>query len=244
MIRNIKEIYQLRPWYHDFKELGIKTNFPSKRKYLFWGPEIRQTRENMDQQVRKESVISKYIKMALKEIHIEKDSETVSILDLFCADGYYGFLAQRESLDSSLTGVDINEKDIFRCKVMSSYLKFGPTKFVHDDVLSYVMRSERHDLILCTGGLYHISDPEKLLRELRKITGKFLIVQSAITVQHNAPDYFESPNPWFGSWGTLFTHARLMAWIKNADFEILDSWVDSRSEPNPLFVGSSYAILR
>lgn len=241
MEKFVKEIYDLRPWYHDFKLLGIKTNFPPQKKYLFWGPKIRQTRTQMDQQQRKESVISKYIEAVLEDIQNKPD---FSILDLFCADGYYGFYTQSHSPGSKLVGVDISEDDIKRCNTISSYLNLGQASFINDDVSHFVENCDSFDLVLCIGGLYHISDPKTLIQSLRKITKQYLIVQSAITIEHDDPYYYETPNPWFGTWGTLFTNSQLLGWLKEAGFKIIESTINKREDPNPQFIGASYVLLK
>jgi 2-polyprenyl-3-methyl-5-hydroxy-6-metoxy-1,4-benzoquinol methylase len=241
MEKFIQEIYEHRPWYHDFKALGIQTNFSPEKMDGIPDAQVRQTRKNMDQQARKESIIAPYIQMALDRIG---DTSNISILDLFCADGYYGFLTQKLAPGSTLTGVDINGKDIKLCKIMASHLDLGPSTFVEDDVYHYVENSGEVDLALCTGGLYHIPDPRRLLDGLRKITEQYLIIQSAITVAHDDPDYYETPNPWFNGWGSLFTNARLLRWIDETGFNIIDSATNARAEPNPRKVGACYALVK
>ena len=241
MKKFIKEIYDLRPWYHDFKALGIQTDFPPKKKFWIFGSKIRQTRTNMDQQKRKESVISPYIEMALDNIH---DKSNISVLELFCSDGYYGFLTQKLCPGSTLVGVDINQEDINRCKLMSNYINHGPSTFIKDDVYHFVENADSFDLVLCFGGLYHITDPKRLLKGLRKITKQYLVVQSAITVKHDDPDYFESPNPWFRTWGALFTNKRLLRWAEEVGLAVLETQNDRKKKPNPSHVGASYALLK
>ena len=197
----VETIYRMRPWYHDFAELGVQTNFATEDGRL-------QNRDQMKQQARKQAVIGPFIKTALLDIN---QRENLSILDLFCADGYYGFLAQKMSPDSVLIGVDRNLEDIQRCWCMASHLRLGPVNFIQEDVYEYVERTRRtFDLVLCTGGLYHISDPPRLLRGLSRMARQYALIQSAVTSKHDDPNYFESPNPWFETWGSLFTHSRLM----------------------------------
>ncbi len=241
MEKFIKEIYDLRPWYHDFKFLGIKTNFPPKKKYYFFGPETRQIRKHVDQQKRKESAISPFIKKSLDYI---PNKSNLSVLDLFCSDGYYGFLTQKFCPDARLVGIDSNKDDIDRCRKMANFINLGPTSFIEDDVYHYVENCDSFDLILCTGGLYHIPDPLRLLKGLRKITKQYLVIQSAITVEHDDPDYFETPNPWFKTWGSLFTNTRLFSWVKESGFNILENCVNRREEPNPRYIGASNFLLK
>lgn len=158
--------------------------------------------------------------------------------------GYYGFLAQKFREGTRLVGVDRDKEDIERCKTMAHHLKSGPATFFEDDVYHFVENSDKFDLILCAGGLYHLPDPRRLLEGLRKITKQYLVVQSAITVEHDDPDYFERPNPWFKTWGSLFTNRRLLRWLDEAGFEVVESAVNSREHPNPDYVGACYALVK
>lgn len=236
MAEFIEAIHRMRPWYHDFSALGVQTNFSSE------AATSGQNRDQMKQQARKEAVIAPYIQRALGDL---SSREPLSVLDLFCADGYYGLLAQKLSPDAVLVGVDANPEDIQRCWTMASHLRLGPVHFVQRDVYEYVEGSGRSfDLILCTGGLYHIPDPLRLLKGLHRLTREYLLVQSAVTSKHDNPNYFEAPNPWFKTWGSLFTHSRLMRWIEEAGFEIQQMATDQREPPNPEGVGGSYALAR
>ena len=241
MEKFIKEIYDLRPWYHDFKKLGVSTNFHPKKKFFFFGPQVPQIRRSVHQQPRKESVIEPYIKNALEKI---EEKSNLRILDLFCADGYYGFLTQKLCPNASLVGVDLNEEDLHRCKVIASHLKLGEAKFVKDDVYHFIENSEPFDLVLCFGGLYHIPNPKQLLEGLKLIIKHYLVVQTAITVEHDDPDYFEVPNPDFKTWGCWFTHSRFIRWVEEVGYEILESTWNKRNEPNPRYIGASFCLLK
>jgi hypothetical protein len=131
----IKEIYLLRPWYHDFEDVGIQTNFPAEKKWIFFGQTIDNIRHLVKQQPRKESVIKPYIKRALRGC----SGKTVpSILDIFCSDGYYCLWAKNCCKTSEILGVDINRYDVHRAQVMAKILGFENTKFVNHDVINYV----------------------------------------------------------------------------------------------------------
>ncbi len=240
MMKKIKEIYDFRPWYHDFGALGVQTNFHPEKRFGLIGKKVPQNCRSMKQQPRKESAITPYIHKVLDCVS-SKDS--LSILDLFCSDGYYGFFAQKHCKTAMLTGVDKNKKDIDRCRIISHHLNFGQTTFVCDDVYNYVETAKQFDVILCFGGLYHLSEPWRLLKSLRKITGQYLIVQSAITVEHDNPEYFETPNPWFRTWGSLFTNSKLLQMVQDAGFKVMANVTNKRKEPNPKYIGASYILL-
>jgi hypothetical protein len=165
----IKEIYLLRPWYHDFEDVGIQTNFPAEKKWIFFGQTIDNIRHLVKQQPRKESVIKPYIKRALRGC----SGKTVpSILDIFCSDGYYCLWAKNCCKTSEILGVDINRYDVHRAQVMAKILGFENTKFVNHDVINYVDNCNRQfDIVINAGGLYHLTDPVKLLKSLRNVMG-------------------------------------------------------------------------
>lgn len=234
MQQYVEAIYQLRPWYHDFSGLGIQTKFDSDAG---GGP---QNREHMKQQARKEATIGPFIRRALADM---PSKGPISILDLFCADGYYGLLTQKLCPESVLIGVDRNPADVQRCWCMASQLRSGPVNFISSDVYEYVEnRTQPFDLVLCFGGLYHISDPLLLIKGLRRLAGKRLVLQSAIPVNKEDPDYYETPNPWFKTWGSLFSFDRLIRWVEEAGFDIIDKSRDSRDGPNPQGIGGAYVL--
>ena len=77
---------------------------------------------------------------------------------------------------------------------MNEYLNLADIYFECKDVFE-IDEGDQYDIILCAGGLYHISDPVKLLKKCYKITKQFLILQTVITQETNSPDYFVTPAP-------------------------------------------------
>jgi len=72
---------------------------------------------------------------------------------------------------------------------------------------------EKYNILLCAGGLYHLNNPEKLLRICHEITKHYLVVQSVVTLETEDGDYFVKPAPGWkhGGW---FTDARLRDWLE------------------------------
>ena len=200
------------------------------------GQKVDTTRRQMRQQARKEANILPYIAKALDGI---SDNTNPRILDLFCSDGYYGLSAKQMCPEASLVGVDISPQDIHRATVIAHYLDSDKTKFIADDVTEYVKHCERFDIVINTGGLYHIADPYRLLMSLRNVVGSYLVLQSAVTAVHNDPNYFEKPHPGW-SWGSWFSHSRLQGWLNELGYQIIDAHSDAREGPNPAMIGGSY----
>lgn len=240
MVKFIREIYKLRPWYHDFEKLGIQTKFPPERKWKFFGSTVKGIRDSVKQQARKESVINEYMRRSLNALG---DNVSPLILDLFCSDGYYGFLAKQMCQSAKILGVDINKQDIYRAKIMAKYLKYSDMDFIVNNAIEYPKNNcNIFDIVINTGGLYHISDPYGLLKSLKNVVGSYLVLQSAITVEHNDPEYFVTPRPGW-TWGSWFTHARLESWLSELEYCIVDCCVNEREGENPEKIGASYFLL-
>ena len=93
--------------------------------------------------------------------------------------------------------VQLDPEHLRRAEVVTRRLGFqDDVRFVRDDVFSFVGRSQqRYDLVLCAGGLYHVSDPAALLEAVKGVVRRYLVVQSVVTLETEAPDYFVHPAP-------------------------------------------------
>ena len=121
-----KEIYGLRPWYHDFSSLGVQTNFenslPLKEKLCNWyrkkilskkiKPLNLRGYEYALNQKSKEEFILPYLQEAIARS--QRYNNMLSFLEMFCADGYYSFYVKKNS-HLKVVGVDIFNSDIKRC---------------------------------------------------------------------------------------------------------------------------------
>jgi hypothetical protein len=74
---------------------------------------------------------------------------------------------------------------------------------------------------LCFGGLYHISDPQKLLHLLRKYITGVLIIQTVVSLETEDENYFEAPCPGW-TWGCRFSHANLKKMTAEAGWKVID----------------------
>jgi hypothetical protein len=79
------------------------------------------------------------------------------------------------------------------------------------------------DILMNCGGLYHITDPKKLINECRpRFSPRFMIVQSVVTTEETSPRYFVTPAPGW-NWGCRFTMGYLRKTLEKAKWKILDS---------------------
>ncbi|MDO8490179.1 MAG: methyltransferase domain-containing protein [bacterium] len=196
-----KAVFDARPWYHDFKRLGIDTIFESLSSFFraaIWFNKIFRLSDSKPfergsyykaNQKNKEPIIRSYIQYALRNAATDHRS---SFLELFCADGYYSFLAKKEFNKISAVGIDINAEDIRRCEIMRDLLGYRDMQFLRRDVYDF---EEKFDAILCCGGLYHISNPEKLIEKCAVLAKQFLIIQTVVLNDSLIDFKFISPAP-------------------------------------------------
>jgi protein-L-isoaspartate O-methyltransferase len=261
--RTLPEVYGLRPWYHDFARLGLRTHFDDDPPPLgdrvrnvlrearrAWrepsrgfsmrraaGPVASSHRLN---QGPKEAVLVPYLERALRELGAEP-----RCLELFCADGYYACVLSRTRPDAWVTGVDRDTAQIGRARTAARLLECSRATFLAEDIWSFLAREgPAWDLVVCAGGLYHLTEPRALLERLRARTRGFLVVQSVVTLESEDPGYFVSPAPGWRH-GSRFSHAALQRWLEELGFVVLDS---DRNElpgnPRPMDRGSSYFLGR
>ncbi len=92
---------------------------------------------------------------------------------------------------------------------MARRLGLEGISFRREDVRAFLEQSpESYDLVLCAGGLYHISDPVRLLQQLRTIARRYTVIQSVVTLETEDAGYFVEPAPGWQH-GCRFTHAWL-----------------------------------
>lgn len=267
------EIYDLRPWYHDFASLGLQTNFDVPHRGLARVREIVrlaaragwrilsgnrvERRDNLAlrrlldpradshriNQRHKQSVILPLVEEALQRLADQGIREPGG-LELFCADGYYSCLVARDHPHVYVTGIDLDNEHIQRARTAARVLGFDRLSFVVADVWDYLRQDHSFDFALCTGGLYHLEEPWRLLELLRPAVTGFLVVQSAVTLETEAPDFFVSPAPGWKH-GSRFTHARLANWLQETGWEVV---TEARNEltgnRRAMDRGSSYFLCR
>ena len=258
------EAYRLRPWYHDFARLGLRTDFdefpprPADRLRNMlrearraWGyanggrfslrraltPPPSSHRLN---QGPKEAVLGPFLTRALAQL-----PEGPRCLELFCADGYYSCVVSRARPDAPVTGIDRDPREIERARTAARLLGCSRATFVADDVPGFLEREgPLYDLVICAGGLYHLTEPRRLLERLGRRTAGFLVVQSVVTLESEDPRYFVSPAPGWRH-GCRFSHATLGRWLGELGWTVI---AQDRNElpgnPRPADRGSSYFLCR
>lgn len=188
------------PWYHDFSALGIPTRSITESK--------------AKNQRCKQKPLFHLIDRALTELKLVTDS--VSVLELFSSDAFYGQYALRRGANS-LHAIDRSKFEIERATLMASLL--GTAEQCSLTVGDVFAVSDTFTLCICAGGLYHLENPESLLRKLREHVSGVLIVQTVFSLAETDPEYFETPAPLW-TWGCRFSLEYLYTMARRAGWKI------------------------
>ncbi len=226
-LKEIKAVNDLGPWYHDWWEFGIANE---QRAGIF--------RPN---QQCKEHFIRGYLEIAVAKSR-KHTSDLPSVLELFCADGYYSFWAKRFGA-GHVIGLDRDEEELNRARVMGECLGYDDAGFIQGDVHDAIRLAGREfDVVLCTGGLYHVSDPVTILEICHRLSLGFLVVQTVVTKTTDDEDYFVSPAPG-QDWGCRFTAKGLLKMLSETGWHVLEYSVNElEANIRPDDRGSLYAL--
>ena len=247
-------VYRARPWYHDFASVGIQTNFEHNLPFLLRlfnaaKQSFRKQPEQLNlrgiQHVRnqrdKEEFILPFLTDAVNYVSAEHDSSS-SFLEMFCADGFYSFWLKRNFTYATTVSVDIDPSDIRRCMLMKEVLGFTDMEFRVSDVYD-IPEHEHYDIVLCAGGLYHVSDPLRLLTRCYEMS-RFLVVQSVVTLSTESSDYFVTPAPGWKH-GCRFTDSWLRSRLEDVGWIIVKHVTNELSgNERPHDRGSAYYLCR
>ncbi len=261
-----QEIYQLRPWYHNFDKLGIQTDFGDmsmsrseqlRRLLLALSPvkpagfvekgekfalrNLWKLPPNSHQinQRHKEMFLLPFLEESLQAL-----PSAPRCLDLFCADGYYSCWIGTMNPQATVTGVDLDADEIHRAETAVRVLNLPHITFELKDIREKIAETKTYDLVMCAGGLYHLTNPRQLLQSLTKITNGYLIIQSAVTLETEDPDYFVTPAPGWKH-GSRFTHAGLKKWLLDIGWQIIkEGHNELTGNPRLSDRGSSYFLCR
>ncbi len=236
-LRSDPALDELRPWYHDFSALGLDTGAVpagasariaarlaqlcagavpgSLGRRLYRRASALRSKAHRANQHQKEAVLVPLLEESLADLGAEP-----SCLDLFCSDGYYSCVTAKARPDARVLGVDMDDDNIHRARVAGRLLGLNGLRFIREDVRSFVSRSsERFNLVLCAGGLYHLDNPRELLADLERVCSKSLVLQTVVSLDDESADYFESPAPGW-SHGCRFSHARLLGWLDELGWQV------------------------
>jgi hypothetical protein len=99
-----------------------------------------------------------------------------------------------------------------------------------------------YDFAICAGGLYHVSDPDALVRKLTTNARAAMVVQTVYSLAETSADYFETPAPG-QTWGCRFSYGYLLAMLAEAGWTVLEATTNELGgNARPQDRGSAYAL--
>jgi protein-L-isoaspartate O-methyltransferase len=244
------ELYTLRPWYHDFSALGFDTTFLDVPLTLgervrragevvrtalgrAWGARtspVPRERARSAREVLRRLPSPHLLNQPVKERHLlgllaralSALGARPVCLELFSADGYYSCRLKTLAPQARVTGVELDPEQVRRAETIARRLGFRDVSFRREDVWTFLeWSSEAYDLVLCAGGLYHLSDPARLLQAVTRVARGYLVVQSVVTLETEDAGYFVQPAKGWQH-GCRFTHAWLRARLGALGWRILE----------------------
>lgn len=187
-------------------------------------------------------IITAYIALALAKCR-KTINDRVSFAELFCADGYYAMLARHLGATES-HGYD-NCKTSFFKMADKTRKRLGLTNvFFHKEDILNINKKDSIDIVANVGGLYHVSDPIKAIDISYDFCKKYLIIQTVVSMENTASDYFEAPAPHW-TWGCRFSRAWLDKVISEKGYDVIDTYFNElEGNSKPVSRGSVYYLIR
>jgi hypothetical protein len=198
-------VTDMGPLYHSYRIFGMR----NEQLPGIFGPN----------QACKEPILLAYIQFAIAKCRTWRSTQ-VSFAELFCADGYYAMAARHFGATDAL-GID-NDRDGYfgRSQELAGVLGIDRIAFLNMDVNDIPSLSPV-DIVANVGGLYHVSNPEEILRKSYAMANHFLIVQTVVSLTTEAPLYRASPAPGW-NWGCRFSRRSFDALIRSTGWTVVD----------------------
>ncbi len=117
-----------------------------------------------------------------------------SALDAGCFIGMYSPIL--DDCGAAYTGIDITPKFIAEAKML-----YPRHEFLVADVESLPFASDSFDLVFCFGLLIHLSNPQKAISELWRVTRRTLLVEASTVLQRENMTTVGGDGPHFCNWG-------------------------------------------
>jgi tRNA (mo5U34)-methyltransferase len=109
---------------------------------------------------------------------LPSDLSGKSVLDIGCNAGFYSIEMKRRGAERVL-GIDSDERYLSQARLASEVLGFGDIEFARLDVYDVGALSERFDIVIFMGVLYHLRHPLLALDLIREhVAGDMLLFQS------------------------------------------------------------------
>jgi hypothetical protein len=193
-------------FYHDFSVLGLSV----PQRAGIYPPN----------QAAKTPLITGYLLYAIGKLKTRGVSP-LTVAELFCADAYYSFLARRFGADHCDAFDSDRDGHLVEAMEAKQLLAEHEVTIHKRDVFDSPQGFSAN-IVLNTGGLYHVSEPLRALENSYTMATDYLIVQTVVTLATENQDYFETPAPG-QSWGCRFSYGFLARAIREREYQIIDT---------------------
>ena len=100
-----------------------------------------------------------------------KELKPISVLDAGCGEGFTLSRLEEKNIGKDLEGIDF----------LATAIKLGgklhpKLKLKQGNIYKLPYKDNQFDLVLCTEVLEHLDDPEKALKEIKRVTKKYAIL--------------------------------------------------------------------
>ncbi len=109
-----------------------------------------------------------------------------SLVDLGCLEGGYAVAFAQAGYD--VTGLEVRELNLERCRYVQERLALPNLRFVQDDVRNLAHHGP-FDVVFCCGLFYHLDRPREFLELLGQCTRRVLILQTHFAESAVPPDH-------------------------------------------------------
>ena len=106
-----------------------------------------------------------------------------TVLDLACHCGFFS-LDMAERGVKQAHGIDVRAKNIAQAEFLRGYYGFENLSFERKNVFRLAREEKTHDVVLCLGLLYHVTQPIELLELCKRLARKFVVIE---TICHKQP---------------------------------------------------------
>ena len=111
--------------------------------------------------------IKRFLKKILEEI---KNKKVINILDIGCGEGQSDKYFLKNLPKIKITGIDVDDKAISEAK--SNCPKMIVKK---NNIYNLSFKDKSFDLVISLEVLEHLSNPQKALKEIKRVSNKFII---------------------------------------------------------------------
>ena len=106
-----------------------------------------------------------------------------TVLDMACHCGFFTLdMAERGVRHAH--GIDVRAKNIAQAEFLRGYYGFENLSFERKNVLRLGREEKTHDVVLCLGLLYHVTQPVELLELCKRLARKLVVIE---TICHKQP---------------------------------------------------------